>query len=383
MDYPVVIQNAAFDWYLGQLSRFYLESTVDKDGNTILLSDALAKFRASYPDASSAIQECTGQYTEPLRDYLVSVTTTRDGVAPKLYLHQHSFVFPDTSIPEGQSEAEYYVSAIPCDYEGNAKMLVDGVLVDAEDIIVCPQPVEIKANVSKHSPRMKGGLTEITEYPEYLNDVPLRTGLTQIRKASATKADSKSAQYTLDFPIRFVKSTSNAIGQMVINTDKDEVLLTETNDPEYKGLHPEPSPEDLADGTLYPEDNGLWAVGRLVSLKANISTDNSVKDNMARIVFYKNDPADTETKAINFKEGYYYRFAVPYMEEVLEGVDYVPACPGRQIVTLKIVPGAVRLYPPVQPELEQRHVLGARRRRGALCRCRRQGRSERLRDRRR
>lgn len=342
MDYPVVIQNAAFDWYLGQLSRFYLESTVDKDGNTILLSDALAKFRASYPDASSAIQECTGQYTEPLRDYLVSVTTTRDGVAPKLYLHQHSFVFPDTSIPEGQSEAEYYVSAIPCDYEGNAKMLVDGVLVDAEDIIVCPQPVEIKANVSKHSPRMKGGLTEITDYPEYLNDVPLRTGLTQIRKASATKADSKSAQYTLDFPIRFVKSTSNAIGQMVINTDKDEVLLTETNDPEYKGLHPEPSPEDLADGTLYPEDNGLWAVGRLVSLKANISTDNSVKDNIARIVFYKNDPADTETKAINFKEGYYYRFAVPYMEEVLEGVDYVPACPGRQIVTLKIVPEYMR-----------------------------------------
>ena len=337
MDYPVVIQNAAFDWYLGQLSRFYLESTVDKDGNTILLSDALAKFRASYPEASSAIQECTGQYTEPLRDYLVSVTTTRDGVAPKLYLHQHSFVFPDTSIPEGQSEAEYYVSAIPCDYEGNAKMLVDGVLVDAEDIVVCPQPVEIKANVSKHSPRMKGGLTEITDYPEYLNDVPLRTGLTQIRKVSATKADSKSAQYTLDFPIRFVKSTSNAIGQMVINTDKDEVLLTETNDPEYKGLHPEPSPEDLADGTLYPEDNGLWAVGRLVKLKANVSTDNSVTDNMAGIVFYKDDPADPETKALNFKEGYYYRFAIPYMEEVLNGVDYVPACPGRQIVTLKIV----------------------------------------------
>lgn len=349
MEYPIVIQNASFDWYIGRLADFYLESATDKGGNTVMLSDALARFRAAYPDATSAIQECTGQYTEADREYLVSVTTASDGVAPKIYLHQHSFVFPDTSIPAGQSEAEYFVSAIPCDYDGNAKILENGVLVDPRDIVVCPQPVELKMTVGKHAPRMKGGLTAIDSYPDYINDAPLRIGLKQIRKASASKAESANAEFTLDFPIRYVSSTSDAITQMVINPGKDgndndrsEVYLTETNDPDYKGLHPEPDGDDLNEGQVFPDDQGLWAVGRLVKLKANVSTDNSVADNMASIVFYKDDPADPETKTLNFKEGYYYRFAIPYMEEVLDGVDYVPACPGRQIVTLKIVPEYMR-----------------------------------------
>lgn len=349
MEYPIVIQNASFDWYIGRLADFYLESYTDKAGNTVMLSDALARFRAAYPDATSAIQECTEQYTEADREYLVSVTTARDGVAPTIYLHQHSFVFPDTSIPSGQSEAEYFVSAIPCDYDGNAKMLENGVLVDPKDIVVCPQPVELKMTVGKHAPRMKGGLTAIDSYPDYINDAPLRVGLKQIRKVTASKPESGNAEFTLDFPIRYVASTSDAITQMVINPGKDgnyndqsEVYLTETNDPEYKGLHPEPEDDDLNEGQVFPDDQGLWAVGRLVELKANVSTDNSVADNMASIVFYRNDPADPDTKALNFKEGYYYRFAVPYMEEVLDGVDYVPACPGRQIVTLKIVPEYMR-----------------------------------------
>lgn len=341
--YDSVINNAPFDWYSGRLAQFYLESNED---GTILLHEALAKFRESYPDATSAIQECTEQYTEPIREYLVKVTTTRDGKAPILFLHQHSYIYPDTHIPEGMDSYEYYVSAIPCVSELDMTGLEE----------VCVQPVEVKLTVDRHTPRMKSGLTGITSYPDYINDAPLRTGLKQIRKATATKARSADAEFTLDFPIRFVSSTIKEITKMVIKETKDgegnsvrddEVYLTQTNDPQYKNLQPfalwdddtETADAD-ADDSMY--ESGLWAVGRLVELKADVSTDGSVRDNMARIVFYKNDPSDTETRALNFKEGYYYRFAVPYMEEVLDGVDYVPACPGRQIVTLKIVPEYMR-----------------------------------------
>lgn len=342
-EYDSVINNAPFDWYSGRLAQFYLESSED---GSILLHEALAKFRESYPDATSAIQECTEQYTEAIREYLVKVTTTRDGKAPILFLHQHSYIYPDTHIPEGMDSYEYYVSAIPCVSELDMTGLEE----------VCVQPVEVKLTVDRHTPRMKSGLTGITSYPDYINDAPLRTGLKQIRKATATKARSADAEFTLDFPIRFVSSTIKEITKMVIKETKDgegnsvrddEVYLTQTNDPQYNNLQPfalrnddtETADAD-ADDSMY--ESGLWAVGRLVELKADVSTDGSVRDNMARIVFYKDDPADPETKALNFKEGYYYRFAVPYMEEVLDGVDYVAACPGRQIVTLKIVPEYMR-----------------------------------------
>lgn len=324
------MKNACFDWYQGPSGDFYSET--DETG-ALYLWEVLAIFRNEYPSAVTADMPLTADYTEAMRKYLYEVTTGVDGKRPLLLLHQRSYIFPPAVLPEDMDEYTMYVTAIPCDNQFNT-----------EDYIICNSPVEVPMHVHRHAPAMKNGLA--IEYPEYMDDVPVRIGLKQLRAASADvdydKVNVKDIEYngvTLDCPIRYVDSTIEGVEGMTIfnttevvngteNTVYDRsVYLSETNDPEYlksealsAGMH--------VDGE--DDEEGMLRIGYVATLDAETLDDPSAQSkNMACMVF---------DKKFNFKEGYYYRMKFRYSEIPLEDPDYIPPCMGEQVVTLKVVP---------------------------------------------
>lgn len=324
------MKNACFDWYQGPSGDFY--SATDETG-ALYLWEVLATFRNEYPSAVTADMPLTADYTEAMRKYLYEATTGVDGKRPLLLLHQRSYIFPPAVLPEDMDEYTMYVTAIPCDNQFNT-----------EDYIICNSPVEVPMHVHRHAPAMKNGLA--IEYPEYMDDVPVRIGLKQLRAVSADvdydDVNVKDFEYkgvTLDCPIRYVDSTIEGVeGMTIFNTSEivngtentvydRSVYLSETNDPEYL------KSEALSAGTHVDgedDEEGMLRIGYVARLDAETHDSPSAQSkNMAYMVF---------DKKFNFKEGYYYRMKFRYSEIPLEDPDYIPPCMGEQVVTLKVVP---------------------------------------------
>ena len=293
-------KNAYFDWYTG--SRDEYDNEIGPDN--LPLSEVMAKFRYEYPDAGSAEVEPTENFTEGMRDYLLSLTLPHDDVAPKILLYSSSYVFPPVKMEEGQTESYVHVLAIPIT-----------TLYDETKWKVCAEPTDVRIRITRHAPDLAHGLN--LNYPEYLNDVPLRIGLKQVRDVSVEASGYESAVKTLNIPIRSVASTAEYVQYMKVAENR-YVYLAETNDPEYKNLH----------SAGEADDQGLKAVGYLKELVASKAPGSK---NIIKVAF---------DKSFNFKESYYYRFIFGYSEESSGGTsdpNDVP-CDGEHVFTLKIVP---------------------------------------------
>lgn len=290
-------KNAYLDWYAGSLEEFNQKDQLNK---------ALTAFRNTYPDATTAADvELTTEFTQEMRDLLVSLSTpTEKNPAPKLSLHQSSYVFPPLK-KEGNSKDTYqYVVAIPIPAKNTA-----------ENWIICSDPTEVKLLVSEHDPSMKHGFKEIT-YP--MDDVPLRIGLGQLQSVSCPESEMEPAdQKILYIPVRQIGGNSDL--QPKTNT---EVLLVETNDPAYKNLHP----------SNESDSEGLKRIGWLCELKAK---QGNAQDNRFGVSF---------DNTFQFNEGYYYRMRFQFEEQKPEGsgeettTPETPICSGQHVFTLKVVP---------------------------------------------
>lgn len=290
--------NARFDWYAGTRVQFDKETMTD--GTTLL--EVMAKFREDFRDAANAmvVPKENGVFTEEMRDYLLELTTPHDGKPAKVSLYSSSYVFPPVVIPDGQDETYVQVLAVPIE-------------IKRDGYIICTEPTEVRIRVLRHAPGLSHGFG--IDYPEYINDVPLRIGLRQLEEVCVE--DPENTDKALNIPVRTVVSTSDGFTKMTYGDDR-YLYLAETNDPEYKDLG--------VDGT------GLKPVGYLKELVAD--RDVSFGTNIIRAAF---------DKTFNFKEAYYYRFAFNFDEELKGAVeeDDMP-CPGRHVFTLKIVPEYVK-----------------------------------------
>lgn len=292
----VVEENARIDWYAGSADEYYAESA-----GGVYLSDALMYFREAYPEGSSLDVQPSGQFTEAMRQYLLSMTAAFDAdgkpVTPKLLLWRASYTFPPVS-----RTAEYvYVTAVHINKEyGNMQ--------------VCTSPTEVRVKVYNHAPSMTDGFVQINSYPDGMTDVPLRIGLDQLKSVSAPVAQAKTFTRHLAVPVKKVLPVTEGATDMKVASD-DNVYLSATNDPAYKNLQNDPDNSSA---------DGLLPVGLLQTIKA--AKDG--QDNQFEIVFYSDQ--------FQFHEGYYYSLKFGF-EEVVRTVETVP-CSGELVFTIKVVP---------------------------------------------
>lgn len=336
-----VMKNAYFDWFDGSINDFLnyrfkdypaskeiIMDDVASEGEKTL-SHALNIFRTRHSDAETTTgisPESPGSGDEDvLEEWMLDIIDIATAPDPsgktRLLLHQSSFVLPPVNLPANAPEATAKVVAIPIvdlypggDYES-----------------VCPSPTEIGVNISNRTPILLHGLTGIT-YPDYLTDVPLRVGLSQL-----TKGDGSSLLFsknTLDMPVRIAASSDgkerafSLVKEKTMIDGREEtrsgcLLLAQTNDPEYRNL-----------GTVNDnnEETGylLW-VGEIKELSAG--GNNS--DTRGREYFLADFDDD-----FKFKEGYYYRMRFRFEEKDDENIDADDGvvCKGQDVFTIKIVP---------------------------------------------
>lgn len=315
-----------FDWFLGSLAD-YLTCT---DGNTDhTLKKALEVFRSKYPGKSDLNDvEATPSSTigeERLEQWMIDLLTHEtskdaNGIC-RLSLHRSSYPLP--ALTKAMNERRLVAIPITKYFD----LPDDKDATKTRTYVACSYPTELTFSTEGSSPTLRHGLKGIP-YPDYIEDVPLRVGLDQLR--TEKDADDPSQMNILEIPVRQAasdNSSANSLKRLQYITEDGQpekegcVILVETDDPEYRDLK-----------SLDGEENMLPWVGEVKSLTANIKDDT---DHNAFQVQFRNN--------FNFKEGYYYRFRFEFEEDTAPITAGGPmACSGQDIFTLKIVPKYVK-----------------------------------------
>jgi len=298
----LIEENSYMDWYNGSLEQYNAEKITD-GGKDLLLSEVMIAFRGEYPKATTWDCPAIGKYTEAMRQYLKTMTT-KDPLThkAKLILYRNAYLFSQTKYGEYS-----YAVAIP-------------IAVYDENYVVCTDPLELKLNVSEHTPRLSHGLP--VEYPEDMDDVPLRIGLNQIRQVSGdSKAliEGTADTPTLNIPLRSITPVTEGVTSLIRSEDI-AVYLAETNDPEY--------------ATAITAASDLTEV-HLIEVGAikDIVAEKDGAENVISLSFFDN---------FKFKEGYYYSLRFNFVEDETQITNpddvNVIACGGQQVFTIKVVP---------------------------------------------
>lgn len=299
----IIEENAYMDWYNGSMTDYDAEH-ITIDGKDLSLSETLVAFRNAYPEAETWDYPVKDKYTETMRQYLETMTTVNSVThSAKLTLYKRSYLFSPV-----KSDEPSYVVAVP-------------VTLLQDNKIVCSDPIELRLNAGEHSPRLLHGLP--IEYPEGMDDVPLRIGLRQIKQTSGDHDALISGETTtpsLNIPIRSVVPASDGVTTL-LKAEDVAVYLAETNDPEYSTAL-----ADASSGAISTSLIEAGAVKRIVAVEKGNS-------NMLSLSFF-ND--------FKFKEGYYYRLRFGFVEDKNQLAnpddENITACAGQQVFTIKVVP---------------------------------------------
>lgn len=347
----IIEERANYDWYLGTINEYYAEQS---STTGVKLEDALRNYREYYTedgDILSAVPQSDHLdasnhpivFSQEMIDYLIEMTTVPDAKGNiRLQLFKRSCVMAPGLI-EGRKAC--YVVAVPV-IRAKYIVNVNGTNIEFEnnDLLVCTTPSEIRVFLESHSPHIVHGFANGVNYPEYLEDVPLRIGYDQMALATRPLSTLENfypgcaaetgilGQPVLSVPLRVVTSTegNNAVDRIVRSQDA-VVYLAETNDPEYSKLPQTENPivpyptADADDAVKLPQ------VGVVAQLEAS-TKEEDVKGEKAlfRMVFCED---------FNYKEGYYYRLLFNYKEEYPANYDGEKTeCDGQRVITLKIVP---------------------------------------------
>ncbi len=313
-DFVGVAENVLIDWWDGSMED-YISQTDEVTG--LPLYTIMTRFRGEYPEADTWDVPAKGYYTEAMRDYLSMLTTVDEeaGKPARLLLYRSSYVFRPVRMNPGQEETYVYAVAIPID-------------IYSDEVTVCTTPSEVRLRVRNNSPALNHGFAggDIS-YPEWIDDVPLRIGLRQLRDVSVADVDNVigSQHSLLSIPLRMVSTVTEGVDALEKIPEDYSVYLVETDDPEYLDLNVE---------TVNGEPQGLYPMGALREIVA-VPGDGRT-DNVIRMAF------DSD---FSFKEGHTYRLRFSFREN---GVPSLPTgsepgeelrpCFGQHVFSLKVVP---------------------------------------------
>ncbi len=300
--------NAITDWWDGSMENFLAQKMPQSD---IPLNTVLSIFRQEYPEADTWDVPAKCDYTEAMRAYLKALTEpdTAAGTPARLLLYRSSYVFRPVTMNPGEESTHIYAVAIPID-------------IYSDDVTVCTSPSEVRLTVRNNSPELNHGLA--IEYPEWIDDVPLRIGLRQLDSVSVPDGNADNATKLLSIPVRTVAVVTEGVDALERIPDDNYIYLVQTDDPEYLDLNVE---------TENGVTTGLYAVGALSEIVARPGAGSG---NVLRMAFDKD---------FAFKEGHYYRMRFSFREN---GVPSLPTgddgegeprhCFGQHVFSIKVVP---------------------------------------------
>jgi|GEM_PF-5252175 len=278
-------ENLFYDWWAGDKESL----TTNLEGKDYSAWDVLNAFRTQYPEAEAYNGE-DFVYKEDLLNLL----------APKGKLHLYKTAL---NIKVEKSEnSQMKVTVIPLQSQ---VISFDG---------YCDEPSEIVLNVNSKAPTALDGFKKAT-YPDYMQEVPLRIGLEQIKEVTADASNEKA----LFIPLRQV-ALSGTGGYSIISVQKKSdaenfaaVYLAETNDPEMISYN------------KVNDNLEMRYVGKMHKI-VNSATSNNYED-YVQLTF------NSDFKP---KEGYRYTLKTSFIEQ--DASSNTNTCNGDLLIPMYIVP---------------------------------------------
>lgn len=278
-------ENLFYDWWAGDKESL----TTELKGKNYSAWDVLNAFRTQYPEAEAYNGE-DFVYKEDLLNLL----------APKGKLHLYKTAL-NVKV-EKPENSQMKVTVIPLQSQ---MISFDG---------YCDQPSEIVLNVNSKAPTALDGFKKAT-YPDYMQEVPLRIGLEQIKEVTADASNEKA----LFIPLRQV-ALSGTGGYSTISVQKKSdtdnfaaVYLAETNDPEMISYN------------KVNDNLEMRYVGKMHKIE-NSATSNNYED-YVQLTF------NSEFKP---KEGYRYTLKTSFIEQ--DASSNTNTCNGDLLIPMYIVP---------------------------------------------
>lgn len=301
----VMQEDRFYDWWLGDKESLKTAN----NGEGLYAYQVLENFRAAYPEEEYDNQDpIDGVFTEADKTYLKELITPQvnnegEYEPARLYLYQSSL---NVRVTDKDSDGQMHITVIP----------VDAQLAEAN---YC-DPIQVSMVVSGKAPTAKDGFKE-TSYLDYLNEVPLRIGLEQVKSVTDGAKDSwGSDDKVLYVPLRdiaFSGTTGFSNGFKKVNHKDMEiaaVFLAETNDPEM-----------ISYDVNQEGDKEMRYVGKVRTFAA--ATGRNKFEDYVKLTF---NPGFTP------KEGYRYTLKTSFVETNADG--NASTCHGDLLIPLYIVP---------------------------------------------
>lgn len=301
----VMQEDRFYDWWLGDKESLKTAN----NGEGLYAYQVLENFRAAYPEEEYDNQDpIDGVFTEADKTYLKELITPQinnegEYEPARLYLYQSSL---NVRVTDKDSDGQMHITVIP----------VDAQLAEAN---YC-DPIQVSMVVSGKAPTAKDGFEGIS-YLGYLNEVPLRIGLEQVKSVTDGAKDSwGSDDKVLYVPLRdiaFSGTTGFSNGFKKVNHKDMEiaaVFLAETNDPEM-----------ISYDVNQEGDKEMRYVGKVRTFAA--ATGRYKFEDYVKLTF---NPGFTP------KEGYRYTLKTSFVETNAAGT--ASTCHGDLLIPLYIVP---------------------------------------------
>lgn len=312
-----------FDWFVGNKAAFEAAKY-----NDVGLEESLAAFRdlsGHYTDDETALRSLspTGSFTAGMKACLLHFIDEK-----KLSLYK-TFEFPSTydQFDEDPNGTSIALTIIPVDPYHNP------------DILFCLEPFDIEIPISTREPSMKNGDDSgVIQYT--MDDVPLRIGLTQLKKCCTIDPTSNITEVTpskyLIMPLRDVHIETTGVTALIEKSNDELIYLVDTNDPAVKTSYSSFGAKlvNTFSGTTGLGEDKVLYIGKVSDIKADVwdKTDPTATNpgNKCHLAFFNN---------IKFREGYWYTIRFSYQEKYTSTVTKdQDVCPGDVLCTIKVVP---------------------------------------------
>lgn len=320
---PATLQDYYHQWHgFYQQENAHLGKQV---GDTIWLFEALLEMRRAYPHATSLegvlpihqkgdLQEF--ELTADMIECIRYFATPDESGSAALVLH-HKEANLQLSREKADSLATMYFVVIP---------IAPGIYSVDEDAIYCPDPQELKINITHKSPVMMDGFSDVT-YPEAMDNVPIRVGLSQLDQVRYS--DMVQGSHYMRVPTRGIQLAYGTAFALIKSASQASLYLVGTDDPNYKrtaggiqtgsGNSMIPSDEDHEE--MFVEAGKVLALH--ITRVSGIFNDTHVD-----LAFHS---------SFRMREGYTYTFKI-YFTEVDDDLSRDDACVGSFVFDLIIVP---------------------------------------------
>ena len=316
-----------FDWFVGNKAAFEAAKY-----NEVGLEESLAAFRdlsGHYTDDETALRNLspTGSFTAGMKACLLHFIDEK-----KLSLYK-TFEFPSTydQFDEDPNGTSIALTIIPVDPYHNP------------DILFCLEPFDVEIPISTREPSMKNGDDSgVIQYT--MDDVPLRIGLTQLKKCCTIDPTSDITKVTpskyLIMPLRDVHVETTGVEALIEKSDDELIYLVDTNDPALSDTKVEDPISAFGaklvntfSGTSGLGEDKVLYIGKVSDIKADVWDKNDPTKNpgnKCHLAFFNN---------IKFREGYWYTIRFSYQEKYTSTVTKdQDVCPGDVLCTIKVVP---------------------------------------------